>query len=441
MPRVSPDTTDFRWDGLAGRILLVAYDVVMTALIMCVVVPLWTLACRLGRANPAVLAQHLGRGLETTDSVDLLIHAVAAGEMRAARALILQTLAIEPRLRIGLTTGTRSGYTIGTQLMRELSSVSTVMWLPFDLERILVPWLLRLAPKAMVVVETELWPNLFLASRKLDIPLAIASGRLYPGDVGRYRLIIPMMRVVLACPRWIWLQDQAEYNHYLAIGAKAEQLVIMGNAKFATPATDTIPNHVDGVKPLLVAVSTHAPEEEWLLRAFENLRLINSALRLVIAPRRIARVRSLARFIERQGWRVEELSDIGERSDWDVLLIDDYGQLEEWFGHAAVIFVGGSLVPKGGHDFVQAATYAKPLVVGPHLSNFTTAAERFINARALLRLRCKDDLLPTLQILLQRPALARQLGARARRAAEIERTTTAAYGPEIIRLIKESVRQ
>jgi 3-deoxy-D-manno-octulosonic-acid transferase len=187
---------------------------------------------RRGRGSE-LLPQWLGEPRADPPPADLLIHAVSAGEMAAAGGIARQLLALRPDTRLLLTTGTDAGERMAERLAENLPGQVGIRRLPWDRAAATQDWLYRLSPRALVVVETELWPNLFFACRRLGIPLAVASARLYTSDVARYRWIKGFMARVLDCPRWIGVQDETERQRFIAIGADPSRLRILGNAKAA----------------------------------------------------------------------------------------------------------------------------------------------------------------------------------------------------------------
>ncbi|MBK5965351.1 hypothetical protein CCR95_14965 [Thiocystis minor] len=427
-----------------GRWSLQLYSVVLSLVVNCLLRPRHWLRQLLGHEDRTILRQLLGEpDRESTWSPQLVIHAVSAGEMAASGTIARQLQALRPELRLLLTTSTTSGLEIGHRLQAELDCIGGVTLLPWDRSTAMSRWLKHWSPRALVVVETELWPNLFDTCRNLGIALAVVSARLYPGDVWKYRLIRGFMTQVLACPAWIGAQDETERRGFMSIGASPGRIRVLGNAKYVfPPPTPLEPYHVhdaDGVPArLLVAGSTHAPEERWLLDVLSELRGAFPRLRLVLAPRHVERAAGLARTVARRGWHPCRLSgDDWRDQDWDVLILDRMGHLTPFYSRADVVVMGGSLTNRGGHNFLEAAWLARPILVGAHLRHFASVAQRFLARDALCLVRNRTELAARLAELLGSPARATDLGRRARLCAEREGERASGYGQAVVELIDQ----
>lgn len=395
---------------------------------------------RRGRGSE-LLPQWLGEPRADPPPADLLIHAVSAGEMAAAGGIARQLLALRPDTRLLLTTGTDAGERMAERLAEDLPGQVGIRRLPWDRAAATQDWLYRLSPRALVVVETELWPNLFFACRRLGIPLAVASARLYTSDVARYRWIKGFMARVLDCPRWIGVQDETERQRFIAIGADPSRLRILGNAKAArrppAPAAQPLSDSLGRPVRLLVAGSTHAPEEGWLLDALARLRVRFSDLRLVLAPRHCNRAGRLERAAAARGWRSHRSSRANWRKrDWDVLIVDRIGQLNDFYALAELVVIGGSLAGRGGQNFLEPATLGKPVIAGPDLRNFQSLADRFTARHALCQVADATALPDALAQLLSHRNTARILGRRALAAAREEASRATGYGAAIVELME-----
>ncbi len=424
------------------RWMLRLYSLVMALAVICLLRPHRWLRRLAGREDRLALQQLLGEpDREPPMRPDLVIHAVSAGEMVAAGAIIRQLEPLRLDLRLLLTTGTAAGLEIGRILQRELPCIGDLSLLPWDRAGAMGLWLNRLSPRALVVVETELWPNLFDTCRRLGIALAVVNGRLYPGDVWKYRLIRGFMAQVLACPQWVGVQDETERQRFLSVGADPRLLTVLGNAKFASPPPpDLAPHRFRGAddRParLIVAGSTHAPEEAWLLDVLPDVIDAFPGTRLVLAPRHPQRAAGLARIATRRGWRCCRLSrDAWRNAAWDVLILDRMGQLAPFYAGAEVVVMGGSLANCGGHNFLEPAWFARPIVVGPHLGHFENVAKRFIEQGALCQVRNRAGLAARLTTLLGDPGLAMDIGRKARECAEREGERAGGYGQAVADLL------
>lgn len=366
-----------RFDPFA-RLLWPLYDAGVAVATWGVLAPATALRAIAGRVQRGELGERLGASAPLAGpGPSLLVHAVSVGEVSAAGALIAALAAERPGWAFVLTTGTGEGRRAAEALRARLPALVAVASLPWDRRGALRRWLARLDPVAVVVVETEIWPNLFRACGELGVPLAIASGRLYSGDVARYRLARRFFAAVLAIPAWIAVQDEREREAFVAIGAPPERVEVAGNLKLDAVAPGA---PLPGVwrrrlaasprARVLVGASTHAPEEKLLLQVFAALRGGHPELLLVLAPRhpgRAARVRrlALAAGLSTAVWSQPDTAP----ADFQVLVVDEIGPLRALLALAEVAFVGGSLAGHGGHNPLEAAALRKAIVMGPSCDN------------------------------------------------------------------------
>ena len=347
----------------------------------------------------------------------ILVHAVSAGEVAAAEPVLRHLTDSLPGWHLLLSVGNRTGLSVAAAVAERLPQVRLVGYMPWDRAQAVRRWLQTAAPVVLVVMETELWPNLFRECWRLGIRLAVINGRIYPEDLPRYRIVRGFIGRVLGCADLIGVQDERERGRFLALGAAPERLVVGGNTKFdgaVVPSLRESTSHprVQG-QLLLVAGSTHSPEERWLIDAFACLRREWPQLRLVLAPRVPDRSRRIARNAAARGLRAALESQVNAPSDWDLLLLDRIGRLRAWYAHADVVFVGGSLALHGGHNILEPAAVGRAIVVGPHTQHFQGIVERFKAQGALQQLACPAELEGALRRLLQDAALREAMGRRA----------------------------
>jgi 3-deoxy-D-manno-octulosonic-acid transferase len=295
-------------------------------------------------------------------------------------------------------------------------------------------------PELLVLVETELWPNLIHAAHRRGTRVAVVNGRLSPRSFPRYRLVRRLLAPVLAEVDALLMQAPPHAERALAIGAPAERVRVSGNLKYdglgdgrARPEIARLLGA--GRDVLWVCGSTVEGEETSVLEAFGAVRRTHPRARLLIAPRHPERFDAIPALVEVAGFRCARRTLLGSDGwgDGDVLVLDTIGELASVYALADVVFVGGSLAPRGGHNVLEAAVAGKPIVVGPHMENFQEIADEFVGEGALVRIGAAGDLAGAILGLLADPERRARLGERARAIVErnrgaVDRTLEALCG-------------
>jgi 3-deoxy-D-manno-octulosonic-acid transferase len=371
----------------------------------------------------------------------ILVHAVSAGEVAAAEPLLRLLGETLPGWNLLLSAGNPTGLQAAKNLAQRLPGVSVAGYLPWDRARATRQWLQSVDPRLVVVMETELWPNLFHQCRRLNIRLALINGRIYPRDLPRYRAIRGLMGGVLACADLIGVQNTAERERFLALGAAPELLVVGGNTKFdvqplATADPPGRSTRTDGAL-VLVGGSTHPPEERWLIAAFADLRHQFPGLRLVLAPRDPGRAPHIARIARARGLSALLASETTSRGEGELILLDRMGRLPGWYARADLAFVGGSLCRHGGHNILEPAAVGCPILVGPHTVHFEDIVARFRAAEALVQLQGPVELQKALALLLADGGLRRRLAENAQRELSRGRGASRTYLKHLLGLLPQ----
>jgi 3-deoxy-D-manno-octulosonic-acid transferase len=349
------------------------------------------------------------------------IHAVSVGEVLAARTLIAPLRERFPGHRMLVSTTTVTGNAVAR---RSVKGIDGLFYAPYDWRDCVRRVLTRLQPSLLVLVETELWPNLVHEARARGTRVAVVNGRISPRAFPRYRRIRVVMKRVLADVDLFLMQGDSHARRVVDIGAPPGRVRVTGNLKFdalAEPrpspelcrllAADGRADH-----PLWVAGSTVAGEEEIVLRAFRHVRDRVAHASLIVAPRHPERFPEVPALVEAAGFpcvRRTELASGGWR-DGEVLVLDTLGELAQVYPLATAVFVGGSLVPAGGHNILEPAVAGRAVVVGPHMENFQEIADTFRAEGALVEVRSAEDLGREVAALLVDEARRRELGDRAR---------------------------
>jgi len=346
------------------------------------------------------------------------VHAVSVGEVQAAAALIAALRARLPAVEITLSCATPTGRARARAVLPGLE----VRYAPYDTPGCVGRTFARLRPRLLVVLETELWPNLLRGAWRRGIPTLIASARISPRTARLYARLPGLLRDTLAANVWVGAQSAADAQRFAALGVNPSRLSVVGNLKFER----TMPSEISARgaqararyapnRPVWTAGSTHADEEAILLAAHRLLRQTSPHALLVLAPRHPQRFDAVAAAIAAQGFRCQrrsrELPPGDDDPDGEVLLLDTLGELPEFYAAADVAFVGGSLVPAGGHNLLEPAALARPVLAGPALFAAPDVAQALREAGALTIVQDADGLAAALRALLDSPAACARRGA------------------------------
>ena len=361
------------------------------------------------------------------------IHAVSVGEVLATGALIPALRDRYPDHPLWLSTTTQTGRAAATGL----DGVDGLFYFPFDLSPVVARVLERVRPQLFVMVDTELWPTLLRQCRLRGVKTMLVNGRISDRSYPRYRLVRPFFRHVLAGVDRCCAQSEESGRRLIDLGAPPTRITVTGNLKFDTlrQPDSRVPWVRDGVlrafriaegRTVVMAASTHAGEERPVFEAFTRIRRRDPTALLVVAPRhpeRCGEVTALAAGYGLETVRRSELPvDGAPRAA--VVVLDTVGELATLFKIASVVFLGGSLVPAGGHNVLEPAAWGKPVVFGPHMENFAEIAELFLTNRAACQIPSADALEPALSTLLGDPVQRAALGAAARALVEANRGAT-----------------
>lgn len=347
------------------------------------------------------------------------VHAVSVGEVLAVSRLVQELDVAFPEHRVVVSTTTSTGQ----ELARDRFDVERVFYCPLDLPWAVAAYLNALRPSLLVLAETEFWPNLLSGCSRRGIPVAVVNARVSDRSYPRYAKLRALWKPFLSRLQRVLAQSKTDAERLLRIGCSAQAVTVCGNLKFdvraprATEAASLL-RQAAGSARILVAGSTLEGEESALLEAWPQLLKANANLVLVLAPRHPERFAAVAALLSRSGvaWQ--------RRSEWaatqaealppgSILLLDTIGELASLYALASVAFVGGSLVSAGGHNPLEPAQFAVPVVMGPSFVNFRAIVDELLQAEAM-RIAEPQQLAATLAELLAEPARAAEIGARAK---------------------------
>jgi 3-deoxy-D-manno-octulosonic-acid transferase len=364
--------------------------------------------------HPLALGQRLGWAPVRPGPSRFWVHAVSVGEVMAAVPLVQALRQRWPESEVVISTVTATGARVARA---RLSEAAATFAFPVDLGFATRRAVRRIRPRCFVALETELWPNLLRTLGTAGVPAVLANGRISDRSFRRYARVRRLFRRVLDDIALFAMQSEEDARRIISLGARPERVVVTGNLKMEAPTGEGGAEELWrrllhlGSARVWVAGSTHRGEEGPLLDAFVALRDGGEPLALILAPRHPERVDEVEALARERGLAPVRRSQLGTGAGpSDVILLDTIGELAAVYAVADVIFVGGSLVPVGGHNAIEPALHARPVVFGPHMSNFRDVAALLLGAGGAIQVQDAAELAPTLRGLLADPDQRRRLG-------------------------------
>lgn len=349
----------------------------------------------------------------------------------------------DPHAQVYVSTATLTGRATAEQRLKGLAD--GVFFAPFDYRSIVRRVLRRLRPRAVIIMETEIWPNLYREAKRAGAALVVVNGRISDRALPRYITLRGFFRHVLDLPDAILTQSEKDAERYRAAGAPAQLVRVAGNLKYdfrppgeVAPEVDAFLKRVEAAT-VWIAASTMPPlapddpdEDDAVIAAFQELAPRQPRLLLILAPRRPERFESAAKRLAAAGIPFVRRSTLSaELRLPGVLLLDTIGELAPLFERASIVFMGGTLAHRGGHNILEPAYFAKPIVLGPHMENFAEIAAEFIAANAVMRIANAAELGGAVARLIDRDVLATALGSKARELAASKRGVAQRIAGEI----------
>ena len=409
--------------------MLPLYSWLLRLLLPYVVLRLWIRGLR-NRAYWHRIPERFGFVPRIAAARVIWIHAVSVGEARAAAPLVKKLWDRCPDHQIVITTMTPTGSATVTSLFGDRVEHCYV---PYDLPSAVRRFLDRVHPEMLIVMETELWPNLFHRCRARGVPVIVTNLRMSESSMQKYLRIAPTLaRATLAQVSLFAAQSPADAERLIRLGASSARVNVTGSIKFelALPASlaeaaEVLRREWGADRPVWVAASTHDGEEERMLTIHADLRrqaAFRDAL-LVLVPRHPERFAAVTRLCRKHGFNVAQRSQHRGALDakLDVLVGDTMGELMLFYGACDVAFVGGSLVPTGGHNLLEASALGKPVVFGPHMFNFTEIAQLTLERDAGRQVQDGAQLLQALVDYLGNPERRDRAGEAGRKLVEENR--------------------
>ena len=362
----------------------------------------------------------------TTHKKVVWLHTVSVGEFLAALPLI-RRLQADEKLQLVITTTTPTG----SERVRAVLGDSVFhVYAPYDLPDVLGRFLRRVKPSLYLVMETELWPNTLAACARRNIPTLLINGRLSEKSARGYARFGALTKPMLQNLSCAAIQNSADAARFVALGLPEQKVKVTGNIKFDLGLSDDLRAQAaslkkqlsnNGQRLILIAASTHQGEDEIILDAFALVRASSSSVArtavLILVPRHPERFERVGQLCESRGFRTVRRSEASWDSEADLLLGNTMGELMLMLGASDIAFVGGSLVPNGGHNFIEPAAWGLPLLSGEHLFNFAEVARLLTDAGALTRVNSAQSLAEEFIRLLDDESLRAQIGAAALQVA------------------------
>ena len=387
----------------------------------------------LGVKSPAYLSgwsRRLGISIPDTGTGPLLwIHAVSVGEVMAAVPLVERLLRDHPRYRILMTTITPTGAAVVRQ---RFGGEVIHSYLPYDFPHAVGRFVRKLKPVILLVMETEIWPNLFHHCNRNGISILLVNARLSRKSYNGYKKFRAFTREVLAKASKIAAQTTEDESRFIDLGADPAAVTVTGNMKFdlnVSPDSrrqgQSLKHAVFADRQVWIAASTHDGEERLILDAHRSILAKHPSCVLILAPRHPDRCIHVAELCAEFGFNtVRKSSTITCSADTAVFLLDTLGELMVYYGAADVAFVGGSLLPRGGHNVLEPAALEIPVITGKYTENFTDINQLLVENGAEMRVNSADKLAEKICLLLGDPQLRRRMGRAGREIVERNRGST-----------------
>ncbi len=341
------------------------------------------------------MVDYVSQGLPT-----VWVHAVSVGEVNAAKPIIKQLLQEYPEHQIIITTVTPTGAEVVKQ---DFAENLRHYYLPYDLPFFISAFLHRCRPDIVIILETEIWPNLCHLSHKRSIPVLLVNARLSEKSANRYRLVSALTLETLKNITLIAAQTESDRKRFIELGANEADVKVMGNLKFDVQISDSAlataelaKQYFSGRTSIWIAASTHAGEEEIILEAHRLVMEQFPDSLLILAPRHPDRAQQLRALCDDKNlYVIRKTDELDFNESLNVFILDTLGELYAYYAAANLAFVGGSLVDRGGQNMLEPASLGLPVIVGPYTYNFTAISNMLHNCNAAVTVNSANELAST----------------------------------------------
>ena len=404
------------------------YSLVLYALVPVIVIRLLYRSFR-APAYRQHWGQRLGFAPKLADRKTIWLHAVSVGETLAAVPLIRALQDKYPTYRLMVTCMTPTG---SQRIQAEFGDSVDHSYAPYDMPDAVARFLNRVQPELLIIMETELWPNTIAACRRRNIPVILANARLSKKSARGYQKIAPLVKPMLQSMDAVVAQHKDDGARFIDLGLPEQALSISGNIKFDLTLDTEMHRSAQQLsqawrgaasRPIWLAASTHRGEDEIILRAHRKIvEELQQPPLLVLVPRHPERFDAVENLCRSAGFQVVRRSQPElDASSADILLGDTMGELMLFYGACDIAFVGGSLVPNGGHNMIEPAAWGVPILTGPHLFNFSEVSQLLIRGGGMKVCDSDASLADECLDLLQNAAQRRTMGDAAQQVAEANR--------------------
>jgi 3-deoxy-D-manno-octulosonic-acid transferase len=348
------------------------------------------------------------------------IHAVSVGEVIASKPLISLLKRELPNYNVVLSTVTKTGREMAEKLK---DKPYHIFYFPFDFPFTVKTVLRKIQPSAIVLAETELWPNLIRYSQRLNIPVVMINGTISKSSFSGYSKIQRLFKQILNKISFFCMQTEEDKNKLLHLGVKQDKIKVTGNTKFdcydfsSGADVEQLKNwNIRGHSPVIAAGSTHPEEEGMILDIFRQIEKKFPEALLILVPRHPERVSEVENLIKEKGYSCIRRTNMGSSQVKEkIVLVDTIGELLNIYSTADIIFVGGSLVPIGGHNLLEPASLSKPIITGPYTFKQNEMVSLLKRGNGMIQVQNKKYLKDTILELLSSPEKMEELGRNAQK--------------------------
>ncbi|ORU91872.1 MAG: 3-deoxy-D-manno-octulosonic acid transferase [Cycloclasticus sp. symbiont of Poecilosclerida sp. M] len=396
-----------------------------------------------GRKAPAYLerwSERFGFYQQPQPQNVIWFHTVSVGEAEAAFPLIDAVADAYPEQEILVTTTTPTG---SERVKAFLGHRVNHVYLPYDTLGAMRRFYKQFKPKIGVILETEIWPNMLYRARRRGVPTLMVNARLSEKSAERYARVASFSKSVLNSITHVCAQTQTAANRFEKLGLAAERISVLGNIKFDIDMPVSLKEQAETIRrdrfqqrPSWIASSTHEGEDKQVLAAFLTVKKKFPTSMLVLVPRHPERFDDVAKLCEQRGLSVTRRSEnkSGKMTS-DVFLLDSMGELKLYYATVDIAFVGGSLVPTGGHNMLEPASLAVPVLFGPHVFNFVEISDHLLHCNAAVCVNNHDELAKEIISLLERSDVRSERGSAGFQFVEKNRGAVKAVAQKIDELL------